>query len=371
MTFYIVAGEVSGDVHAANLMKALRGADHSVRFRGVGGDHMIFQGLDCFLHIRRMNFMGLAEVLRNLFSIRNMLRDVKKDIVKCKPDAIILVDYPGFNLQLSHYAKKHSIPCIYYISPKLWAWRSSRANIIRRNVDLMLCILPFEQDFYKHFGYKALYVGNPVPDAIEQHVYDEAVTGSLQKDTRPVVALLPGSRKQEITQCLPVMLDVVARFPQYRFVIAALDHTLSSINDMNHSGVEVLCNKTYELLSCSSAALVTSGTATLETALFNVPQVCCYKTSALTYHVAKRVIRVPYISLVNLIANSPVIKELIQDDFEVSLLSEELQQLTERGPYRETMLKAYGELKQGLGGAGASVRAADHILAFMTDRRIK
>ncbi len=365
MKLYIVAGEVSGDLHASNLMKALHQKAADIQFRGIGGDKMKAQGLDAFTHISKLNFMGLAEVLKNIFSIRKILSDVNEDILLHKPDALVLVDYPGFNLQLARFAKQHGIRCIYYISPKIWAWRSSRAKIIRDHVDLMLCILPFEKEFYQKYDYEVQYVGNPVPDAIRDYTFDENIREALKKDTRPLIAMLPGSRKQEISQCLPVMLQVSKHFPQYRFVIAALDNTVAQIKELNSAQIEVVCNKTYELLSLSRAAMVTSGTATLETALFRVPQVCCYKTSALTYFVAKQVIRVPYISLVNLIANKHVIKEMIQDAFHVTALCEELKLLTEEGTYRSNMLAEYDQMTRVLGGAGASERAATALLEFV------
>jgi lipid-A-disaccharide synthase len=365
MRIYIVAGEVSGDVHAANLLNALQQKNPGIRFRGIGGDNMVARGLDVFAHIKKLSFMGLTEVLQNIFTIRDLMRQTKADILQWKPDAIILVDYPGFNLQLARFAKAHGIPCIYYISPKIWAWRQSRANQIKRYVDLMLCILPFEKEFYQRFNYEVTYVGNPVLDAINDYVPDETFLYTLQKNNKPLVAILPGSRKQEIAQCLPVMLQVTQNFPQYKFVIAALENTHQQILSLNNTSADVVCNRTYELLSVSRAAMVTSGTATLETALFRVPQVCCYKTSGLTYFAAKQFIRVPFISLVNLIAGKAVIKELIQASFNEDALRRELHLLTADDAYRISMLAGYDTLINILGRAGASEQAATAIMAYL------
>ncbi len=365
MKLYIVAGEVSGDLHAANLMKAIYEQQAEISFKGVGGDKMIAQGLDCTIHIRELNVMGLTEVLKNIYRVRRILQQVKRDILSSKPDAIVLVDYPGFNIQLARFARRHKIKSIYYISPKVWAWHSSRAKTLRDNVDYMLSILPFETAFYKKYHYDAHYIGNPVVDAITSHSLDRAVVEKLIKADKPVIALLPGSRHQEIAQCLPEMIRVSKAFPDYHFVIAGLESTLQQIQTINTEHLEVLCTKTYELLSVSRAAFVTSGTATLETALFKVPQVCCYKTSALTYIAAKQLIRIPYISLVNLIADKLIIKELIQHKFTEKNLMQELALLVNNGTYREEMLNNYDELIQILGGPGASQRAAIALLGFL------
>lgn len=365
MRLYVVAGEVSGDLHASNLMHALRHKNSQISFRGIGGEKMMEQGLDAYYHIRQLNYMGLAEVLKNIFTIRKILQQVKEDILAYKPDALVLVDYPGFNLQLARFAKSKGIRCIYYISPKIWAWRSSRANIIRQHVDLMLSILPFEKEFYKKYGYNITYVGNPVMDAINNYSYDNTFIEKYASSEKPIVALLPGSRKQEILQCLPVMLEAASLLPDYRFVIAGLDFTKDWIAQANHAKVEVVYNKTYDVLKCSKAALVTSGTATLETALLQVPQVCCYKTSALTYFAARNLIQVPYISLVNLINNEPTIKELIQQDFNVENLKAELNKLMNDETYRKQLSAGYAKLLEKLGPVGASERAAKAILKFL------
>ncbi len=365
MRLYFIAGEVSGDIHASNLMKSLSIKNDQIVYRGIGGDKMIEQGLTAFCHIRELNYMGLAEVLKNIFTIRRIIQAVKEDILVYKPDALVLVDYPGFNLHIARFAKANGIRCIYYISPKIWAWRSSRAKVIRQNVDLMLSILPFEKEFYNKYNYEITYVGNPVMDALSEYAHDNTLINEYASSDRPIVALLPGSRKQEILQCLPIMLQAASQLPNYRFIIAGLDFTKDWIEQVNQQKIEVVYNKTYDILKCSNAAMVTSGTATLETALLNIPQVCCYKTSAITYFAAKRLIQVPYISLVNLITDNATIKEFIQQDFNIANLTAEINRLVLDAVYRAQIFAGYEQLLKRLGPSGASERAADAILKFL------
>jgi lipid-A-disaccharide synthase len=281
----------------------------------------------------------------------------KRDILLYKPDALILVDYPGFNLRIAEFAKQQGIRVFYYISPQVWAWKSSRVKAIKRDVDRMLTILPFETDFYKKFGYDVSFVGHPLLDAISRN---KPVPVKESADKAPVIALLPGSRKQEISVMLPLMLSVVQKFPGYRFVIAAAPSIDAAFYKqfVKDDNVEVIAGNTYGLLASSRAALVTSGTATLETALFKVPEVVCYKGNVISYHIARKLIKVKYISLVNLIMDREVVRELIQDELNPDMIEKELKKLLEDGPYRQTMLNDFDALQNMLGGIGASDRAA-------------
>lgn len=365
MKYYIVAGEASGDLHAANLLKQLKQLDVSAQFRGWGGDLMEAQGCELVKHYRDLAFMGFIEVLMNIRTIKRNLKLCKQDVLEYKPDALILVDYPGFNLRIAEFAREHGIKVHYYISPQVWAWKQSRVKKIKRDVDRLYCVLPFEKDFYKKHNYDVSYVGHPLLDAIgnrreEQNV--EELRSELGLDQRPVISLLPGSRKQEITTMLPIMLSVIEFFPNHQFVIAgAPSQTKEFYQNLAGDSVKFVSNRTYDLLMVSEAALVTSGTATLETALFNVPEVVCYKGSWVSYQIAKRLVKIEYISLVNLILDKPAVKELIQGELNTTQLTEELQGIIEGGEKRTAMLKDYSELQEKLGGGGASANVAQEI----------
>ena len=362
MKYYIIAGEASGDLHASNLMKALKKVDSSASFRFWGGDLMEEQAGPPVKHYRELAFMGFAEVILNLKTILSNISFCKKDILKFKPDAIIFVDYPGFNLRIAKWAKKEGFQTHFYVSPQIWAWKENRIKEIRRDVDHMYVILPFEKEFYeeKH-NYKVNFVGHPLIDAIanrpQVHVAQFKAKHGL--DSRPVIALLPGSRKQEIAKMLEVMLSVTKDFRNYQFVIAGAPSQDEEFYQkfIKKSNVGLIMNKTYDILSISTAALVTSGTATLETALFKVPEVVCYKGSFISYQIAKRIINLDYISLVNLIMNRPVVKELIQADFNKKNLKKELKKILS-DEYREKMFLDYFDLERKLGGPGASEKTA-------------
>ena len=319
MKYYIIAGEASGDLHGANLMKALLDKDPAADFRFWGGDRMAKVGGTLVKHYRELAFMGFWEVLTNLRTILKNIDYCKKDIANFKPDVLIFIDYPGFNMRIAKWAKQQHIPTHYYISPQIWAWKENRIKAIKRDVDFMYVILPFEKAFYeqKH-QYPVYFVGHPLLDAIAQREEVDAETFKSENglDSRPIIALLPGSRKQEIAKMLKIMLSVVDDYHQYQFVIAgapSIDYEFYQ-QFIKEENVHFVSGKTYDLLSVSYAALVTSGTATLETALLNVPEVVCYKGSWLSYHIAKRIIKLKYISLVNLIMDKPVVTELIQGD---------------------------------------------------------
>ena len=362
MKYYLIAGEASGDLHGANLMKALKKEDAEADFRFWGGDLMKAVGGTEVKHYRDLAFMGFAEVIMNLGTILKSIKFCKKDIETFNPDVIIFIDYPGFNLRIAKWARQKGFRTHYYISPQIWAWKEGRIKEIKRDVDEMYVILPFEKDFYeeKH-NFHVHFVGHPLIDAIYNRTQVDPKTFKNENglDDRPIVALLPGSRKQEIKKMLEIMISVAKDFKEYQFVIAGAPSQEKSFYEtfLSTKNVHFVTNKTYDLLSISEAAMVTSGTATLETALFKVPQVVCYKGSRISYEIAKRVIKLDYISLVNLILNKTVVTELIQTDFNKKRLKEELTNILE--PYkRATMFLDYYDLEKALGGRGASEKTA-------------
>lgn len=369
MKYYIVVGEASGDLHASNLMRSIQALDKEADFRFFGGDLMQSVGGTLVRHYRDMAFMGVLPVVLHARTILRNLAFCKKDIASYRPDGVILVDYPGFNLKIAKYVKTRlSIPVCYYISPKVWAWKTYRVRSFRKYVDEMLSILPFEVDFFRTHRYKVHYVGNPTVDAVVNREYKgeafEQFVAANNLESRPVIALLPGSRKQEIHANLPSMLEAVKGFAEgYQLIIAGAPGIEAAFyNNLvaPFPSAKVLFNQTYRILVQSDAALVTSGTATLETALLNVPQVVCYKTKAprLTYWVFRHILHTPYISLVNLICGRTVVKELFASFFSVELIRNELKQMLHVQGYRQNMLANYAEMRRILGGAGASERAA-------------
>jgi lipid-A-disaccharide synthase len=361
MKYYIVAGEASGDLHGSNLMKAIVKEDSEADFRFWGGDLMQAVGGTLVMHYKKRAFMGFTEIIMNLRKILGMISFCKKDIAKFQPDVVIFIDNSGFNLRIAKWAKAAGFRTNYYISPQVWASRASRVHKIKRDIDDMFVILPFEKDFYKKYDYDVHFVGHPLLDAIADRdpVDGKAFRKEHILDERPIIALLPGSRKQEITKMLSVMLSVVDDFPAYQFVIAGAPSQEKSFYDQFVGGksVHFISNKTYDILSTATAALVTSGTATLETALYKVPQVVCYKANNISYQIAKRIITLDYISLVNLIMDREVVKELIQHDFNTKNLKKELTKILDETE-RAKLFMDYFELEQKLGGKGASRNAA-------------
>ncbi len=367
MKYYIIAGEASGDLHGSNLIKALKVQDPEADIRCWGGDLMRKAGGDLVKHYKEMAFMGFSEVLANLNTIYKNIKFCKEDIAFFDPEVIIFIDYSGFNLRIAKWAKENKYNTNYYISPQIWASRSGRIKKIRRDIDEMYVILPFEKEFYeeKH-GFPVHFVGHPLIDAISQMPdnNEKQFRDENKLDvTKPIIALLPGSRSQEVQKMLTVMLSVTEAFPGYQFVIAgapSLDEEFYS-PFLKNTTISFVSNKTYALLRFSYAALVTSGTATLETALFKVPQVVCYKGNWVSYQIAKRIITLDYISLVNLILEREVVKELIQGDLTTKNLAGELKKILE-GPERKAQFEAYYELEQKLGGTGASEKVANLIV---------
>lgn len=353
---YVIAGEDSGDLHAANLIKELKQRRPNLQVRGMGGEQMRSAGCELTAHISEGNFMGFVEVVKHLGTIRELFRRLRADATDWKPDAVLLVDYPGFNLRMAPFFKEMGVKVFYYISPQLWAWKKGRIRKIRQYVDHMMVILPFEKEFYRKEGVEVSYVGHPLLDAIGPM--------SDRKPESDLIALLPGSRKQEISRMLPVMLSLVKEFPEYRFVIGGapsqeLSYYQSFVKDVP---VEIWMNRTYELLTKATAAAVTSGTATLEAGLFGVPQVVCYKSTRLSYEIGKRLVKVRFISLVNLIMDREVVTELIQVTFTPKRLLAEMKAILS-GSRRQQLEADYKELHQKLGDAGASANAAESILS--------
>ncbi|MEO0038173.1 MAG: Lipid-A-disaccharide synthase [Bacteroidota bacterium] len=366
MKYYIIAGEASGDLHGSNLMKALYNEDPTADIRFWGGDLMQQVGGTLVKHYRELAFMGFAEVLLNLKTIFRNIKLCKTDIEHFQPDVLIFIDYPGFNMRIAKWAKLKGIPTHYYISPQIWAWKESRIKDIKRDFDKLYVILPFEKDFYEkkhHFAVE--FVGHPLIDAIHNRETTDAVTFRKQNnlDERPIIAILPGSRKQEISKMLTLMLSVGNDFPDYQFVIAGAPSQEYSFYEtfLRGKNIKFISNETYNLLSHSYAALVTSGTATLETALFKVPEVVCYKGSWLSYQIAKRIITLKYISLVNLIMDEEVVTELIQEDCNTARIKSELTKILDPN-YRNILLEKYDLLEQKLGGVGASASTAKLIV---------
>lgn len=366
MKYYIIAGEASGDLHAANLMKALKKKDPQADFRFWGGDLMQDVGGTLVKHYKELAFMGFIEVVMNLRTILKNITLCKKDITNYNPDVIIFIDYPGFNLRIAKWAKTEGYKTHYYISPQIWAWKEGRIKDIKRDVDAMYVILPFEKEFYedKH-NFPVHFVGHPLIDAIAQKqlINPSDFKAEFNLDNRPIIALLPGSRKQEISKMLEVMLSVTKDFKDYQFVIAGAPSQDAAFYSKftKKQNVNLVMNRTYDILSLATAALVTSGTATLETALFKVPEVVCYKGSTISYQIAKRVINLEYISLVNLIMDKPVVKELIQGDFNTKTLKKELSLILDE-TNRQNLFLDYYDLEKKLGGAGASDKTAQLIV---------
>lgn len=370
MKYYIIAGEASGDLHGSNLIRAMKAKDPTAEFRCWGGDLMSEAGATIVKHYRELAFMGFIEVITNLRTILKNLEYCKRDILEYAPDAVIFIDYPGFNLRMAGFVKQAGIKTIYYISPQIWAWKESRIHTIKKSVDHMLVILPFEQQFYKKWGMDVDFVGHPLLDAIGQHPWSDHHWRKRHHipEDKPIIALLPGSRKQEINTMLPIMLEAAKRFTGYHFVIAMAPSQSESLYKellKEPDSVSLLSGETYPILSQARAAMVTSGTATLETALFGVPEVVCYKGNTMSYWIARQLVKIKYISLVNLIMDREVVCELIQDEMQPERLFKEMKKVIEEGESRTTMLQQFQKLKELLGGTGASENAASLIINYM------
>lgn len=367
MKYYIIAGEASGDLHGSNLINELKKRDASADIRCWGGDKMEAAGAQLVKHYKELAFMGFIEVIKNLRTILKNIRFCKEDISTYKPDAIILIDYPGFNLRIAEWAKQQGYKIIYYISPQVWAWKENRVKLIKRCVDKMLVILPFEKSFYEKWNFEVEYVGHPLVEVVEDFINKEQPTPN--PEPKKTIALLPGSRQQEILKKLPIMLEVSKHYPNYQFVVAkapGLDESFYAGLLAPYKNVSSVVDQTYDLLMRSEAALVTSGTATLESALFAIPEVICYKGNAMSYQIARRLIKIKFIGLVNLIMDKEVVKELIQDELTVDNLKRELDLLLHDEIKRAQVKKDYGSLKELLSQGGhASANAAESIYNFL------
>ena len=372
MKYYLIAGERSGDTHAAHLLHELKGQDAAADFRYWGGDLMQAEGGHLVHHYRELAVMGFWETATSILKFRGYLKECQRDILEYRPDVLILVDYGGFNLRMAAWAKAHGVPVFYYISPKIWAWNQSRVEKIKAHVDRMFVILPFEEEFYQRFDYKVDYIGNPTADQVADFVPNPGFEAQHGLDpTKPIIAVLPGSRKQEIEEMLHEMLAVLPAFQEYQFVVAGvsnLDRTYYQHFERN--GIKLVFDQAFDLLSRASAALVTSGTATLETALFGVPQVVCYRTSALTYQVSKALIKVPYISLVNLIMGREVVQEFIQSKFTARNLLDELKRLLTDQDYIARQKAGYAELRVKLGRHNAARQTAALMVKYLREEQV-
>lgn len=372
MRYYIIAGETSGDLHGANLISALKNRDAESEFRIVGGDRMQHaSGERAVIHASKMAFMGFVEVLANIRAIARNLRMVKADLAAYRPDALVLIDFPGFNLKIAEFAKKSGIPVCYYISPKVWAWNQRRVLKIKRVVDKLFCILPFEVDFYRKWGVEVDYVGNPLLDAIAAHKADPDFLSEQGLADKPIIALLPGSRAMEISRILPIMAHVSRLFPGHHCVVAGAPNFDRSFyaKYMDGQQLPIVFNATYDLLKHAEAAVVTSGTATLETALLRVPQVVVYKANPISIAIGRMVINVRFISLVNLITDMLAVRELIQKDCNVDRIADELDLLLNDADYRANIMENYDLLMEKMGEPGASERTADGITTFLNERK--
>lgn len=364
MKYYIISGELSGDIHAANLVSELKALDANASFAFTGGDNLAtITGVQPDIHIREMAFMGFVDVLKNIGTIRKNFDKVKAAILAFKPDVLLLVDYPGFNLRMAKWAYENGIICDYYISPTVWAWKENRIETIRKYVNRMIVILPFEEAFYANKGMKVWYPGHPLIDELERK---KSVFGTKEQfikknhlTGKPIIAVLPGSRKQEIDRMLGIMMETVKEFPEYEFVFAGnASLTKDLYAPVKAGGLKLVFDQTHELMFHASAGVIKSGTSTLESALLGLPQVVCYKSGALSFAIGKRLVNVKYISLPNLILDRPLVKELIQNDLTALNIAAELKKLVKESSHRNAILQGYAELHSKLGGTGASARAA-------------
>jgi lipid-A-disaccharide synthase len=360
---YIISGERSGDMHAANLVASMKSLDSNLQFRGMGGEYSKDAGVHLALDYAAVSVMGFIEVVFGFRKVLKALGLVKQDLLVFRPDALILVDFGGFNMKIAAFAKEHGIPVHYYIPPKVWAWNQKRALTLKAITDQVYAILPFEPAFFAKFGMQVHYVGNPLLDELKKFSPNDFFYQKNELSYQPIVALLPGSRMQEVKAMLAKMIALVKEFPQAQFVVAGVDSLPASVYKLAmDQGIRVIYNQTYDLLSHATAAVVTSGTATLETALFKVPQVVVYSTSWVSYQIGKRLIRVSYISLPNLIADRRVVRELIQDDFSVTNLRDELNSLLSDASYRQEMQTGYELIRERIGENQASNQVAHLIL---------
>ncbi len=371
MKYFIIAGERSGDLHGSNLIKAIKEADQNAEIQGWGGDYMEAAGAGILVHYKDTAFMGFVEVLANLSKILGFFRLCKKQIEAFEPDAIILIDYAGFNMRIAKWAKPKGYKLFYYISPKVWAWNQDRALKLKKTIDKLFVIFPFEVDFFKKYDYEVEFVGNPLFDAIAAFQPNPDFLHQNKLDDKKIIALLPGSRKQEVEKMLELMVATKKQFPAYHFVIAGVSNLSSAFYQQFLSDdVSLVFDQAYDLLSHAEAAMVTSGTATLETALFGVPQVVGYKTSWLSHKIAMQLIRVPYISLVNLIAQKEVVKELWQNELTPENITAEIKKVLGNSEARKQQIAEYQKIREILGSTGASAKTGKRIVEILENSKL-
>ena len=370
MKYYLIAGERSGDFHASHLMRELRQQDTAAQFRYWGGDMMQAEGGELVRHYQDLAIMGFLEAATSVLKFRGYLKQCQQDILTFKPDVLILVDYAGFNLRMARFAKEQGIKVFYYISPKIWAWNQGRVEQVKSYVDKMFVILPFEEEFYQKFGYGVDYAGNPTADAVAEFQPNPDFFERNHLDPgKPIIAVLPGSRKQEIEEMLHEMIAILPGFQEYQFVVAGVNNLDPNYYKHFHrNNIRFVFDQTFDLLSHAKAALVTSGTATLETALFDVPQIVCYRTSGITYAIGRMVIKVPYISLVNLVVGREVVKELIQGEFTARNLLDELRTLLTDESYMARIKAGYAELREKLGQNQAAKKTAELMVNYLLEK---
>ncbi|TAH27541.1 MAG: lipid-A-disaccharide synthase [Cytophagales bacterium] len=370
MKYYIIAGERSGDLHASNLIKSLKTEDASANFRALGGDLMKAEGADLYRYYHEINYMGVWEVAKNIRIILKNLKECQKDILSYQPDVLILVDFGGFNMKMAKFAKQHNIKTFYYISPKVWAWNTKRAYKIKKDVDRMFVILPFEKEFFKQFNYEVDYVGNPVLDSISEFIPDNSLNDYFNQFKQPKIAILPGSRKYEVENMFSVIGDVVKKFPNYKFFIAAVNSLPTEYYEnfqKKYPQVEILYEKTYDLLHRSQAAIVTSGTASLETALLQIPHMVVFKANPVSYFIAMLVLKIQFVSLPNLIAGKEVVKEFLQKKFSPDNVSNHLEELLNDNKIINTQLNGYKEIRKILGTPGTANLTAKKMYQYLTN----
>ncbi|MDR0955106.1 MAG: lipid-A-disaccharide synthase [Rikenellaceae bacterium] len=373
MKYFIIAGEASGDLHGGNLIRGIRASDPQAEFRFWGGDRMAESGgrENLFKHYKEASFMGFWEVITHLGVILGQLRQCKRDILDFQPDVVILIDYAGFNLKIAKFAKTLGIKTFFYIAPKVWAWKEGRIKKIKAFVDQLFIIFPFEQDYFARRGIEAIYCGNPLMDSIAARTQNiptaEAFRAENGLDSRPIIALLAGSRRNEIDYNFPFMVELAGQFPEYQFVVAGVSWLDRGIYEKYSAGSDVrfVQDQTYPLLAHSLAAVVTSGTATLETALLNVPEVVCYRSGRFSFAIARRFVKIEYVSLVNLVLGREVVRELLQDDMTLPLATAELRAILPGGAKRERMLADYAELRRVIGDSGASERVGAEMVKIL------
>jgi lipid-A-disaccharide synthase len=371
MKYFIIAGERSGDLHGSNLITAIKQADKDAQIRGWGGDYMQAAGATIQMHYRDTAFMGFFEVMQNLSKILGFFKLCKRQIEEFQPDAIILIDYAGFNMRIAKWAKPQGYKLFYYISPKVWAWNQKRALKLKQTIDKLFVIFPFEVDFFKKYDYEVEFVGNPLFDAIAAFQPNPDFLSQNNLGNKKIIALLPGSRKQEVEQMLELMVATKKQFPDYQFVIAGVGNLSKEFYEKFLSDdVSLIFDQAYDLLSHAEAAMVTSGTATLETALFNVPQVVCYKMGLITYSIASMVIKVPFISLVNLIAQKEVVTELLQGELTYDNIAREIKKVLDNSDKRKQQIADYQRIRKILGSTGASAKTGQRIVEILNNSKV-